>query len=226
MRYTVIGLALLLLGSGCASYEPTAMPAPKVQPADWHVEDDLAVAVYPLVEEVQQQQVLSANFNQAGVIPLQVVAENRTDRMLLVRPFDLVLTLPDRRTVGPTASASVANMVDEEGSVVGPAIAFGLIGYMVASNAEESAKQARMADYESKSFRSKRLAKNQSTHGFVFFVPPPGSGTFDEATLSVFFVDEEAARTEKVDVPLTQLGFIPAEDRKKERQKETPEYPE
>jgi hypothetical protein len=199
------------------------VPAPTVQPADWHVKNGLAAAVYPYVEVEQQQKVLNADLNEADVIALQVIVENRTARMMLVRPLDLVLTLPDQRTLGPTSVASVANMVEETGSVAGPAIAFGIIGYMVASNAEEKAKQARVADYDAKSLRSKSLAKNQSTHGFVFFVPPPGSGAFDEATLSVFFVDEQAATTEMIQVPLTQLGFEPEEVRKK---KEQPEYPQ
>jgi hypothetical protein len=124
------------------------VPAPTVQPADWHVKNGLAAAVYPYVEVEQQQKVLNADLNEADVIALQVIVENRTARMMLVRPLDLVLTLPDQRTLGPTSVASVANMVEETGSVAGPAIAFGIIGYMVASNAEEKAKQARVADYE------------------------------------------------------------------------------
>ncbi len=222
MRYSALGLTLVLFGTGCASYAPSSVPTPTVQPADWHVKNGLAAAVYPVVEEEQQQKLLNADLKEADVIALQVIVENRTKRMMLVRPLDLVLTLPNQRTFGPTSAASVANKVEENGSVVGPALAFGIIGYMVASGAEDDAKQARVADYDAKSFRSKSLAKNQSTHGFVFFIPPPGSGAFEEATLSVFFVDEQAATTEEIQVPLTQLGFEPEEVREK---KEQPEYP-
>ena len=224
MRYTVIGLALLLLGSGCASYEPTAtaMPSPTVQQEDWHVQNGMAVAAYPIVEEPQQQQMFDANLNDTGVIPIQVVIENRTERVKWVRPVDMVMTLPDKRTFGPTAVDSVAARVDEDGSIAGSYLAFGIIGYVVASNAENSAKQARTADYEAKSLRSSKLSQDQSSHGFVFFIPPPGTGELDEATLSVFFVDDQEAASERIDVPLTGLKFKPIEVRKKE----IPEYPE
>ena len=222
MRYAMIGLALLLLGSGCASYEPTVMPTPTVQQADWHVKDGLAVAAYPIVNEAQQQLYFDANLNDTGTIPIQVVVENRTERMKWVRPVDMVMTLPDKRTFGPTAVASIAARVDEDGSVAGSVFAFGLIGYMVASSAEDSAKQARTADYEAKALRSSRLSKDQSSHGFVFFIPPPGTGDLDEATLSVFFVDDKADASQRVDVPLTGLRFKPMVVKKKE----APDYPE
>lgn len=224
MKYKVIGLALLLLGSGCASYEPTvsAMPSPTVQQEDWHVKNGLAVAAYPIVDELQQQQMFDANLNDTGVIPVHVVIENRTERMKWVRPVDMVMTLPDKRTFGPTSVASIAARVDEDGSIGGSYIAFGLIGYVIASNAEESAKQARTADYEAKSLRSKRLSQNQSSNGFIFFIPPPGTGELDEVTLSVFFVDDQEPASERIDVPLTGLKFKPMEVKKKE----TPEYPE
>ena len=210
MRYSLILLALLLFGSGCASYTPTTAPIPSVSATDWHVNDDLAVAVYPIVGE-EQQQLLDADLDEVDVIALQVVLENRGERKKLVRSTDMVLTLPDQRTMGPTTVDSVVYKVDESGSVVGSAIAFGLIGYLAASSAEESAKKARLLDYRAKALGKKELAAKQSGHGFVFFTPPPGAGSFDEATLSVFFVNEGAADTKKVQVPLTNLGFEPEE---------------
>ncbi len=221
MRYKGIGIALLLLCSGCASYTPSSAPVPSVAAADWHTNDNLAVAVYPIVGE-EQEQMLDADLNEVGVLALQVVLENRGEYTKVVRSKDMVLTLPDERTFGPTTVDSVVYKVDESGSVIGSTVAFGLIGYMAASSAEESAKKARLMDYRAKSLGEEELAANDSAHGFVFFIPPPGSGTFDEATLSVFFVNEDLSTAKEVRVPVKGIGFEPEEVTKAE-ESEKPE---
>lgn len=121
--------------------------------------------------------------------------------------YDAELHLPNGQTLSPVSASTVARMVDEDGSVTGSAIAFGLIGYMVAANAEETATRERAANYQSKAFTRAVLYQGQAQHGFLFFNPPSGTPMQIHGDLNVPFVDEDTSEAQAVSVPL--LGGIP-----------------
>jgi hypothetical protein len=211
MRHTSIFLAFGLTAavmSGCASYDPSSAPVPMPATGDWYEADGLAASVDPYVDVERQKKVFDADMNAADVIPLQVSVENRTSRSQVVRPSDMILVLNDNRAFSPASVSATVNKVGESGSVVGATLAFGLVGYLVASNSEDTARTARAVDYKEKSFRDVTLAAGDKANGFVFFIPPKGTQPFDDATLRVRFVDFDGSSSEMVDVKLTGLGYI------------------
>lgn len=210
MRHTSIYLAIGLTAavlSGCASYEPSSAPVPAPTAGDWYEAAGLAASVDPYMDVERQKKVFDADMNAADVIALQVSVENRTSRSQVVRPSDMMLILNDDRAFSPASVSAAVNKVGESGSVVGATIAFGLIGYLVASDKEDSARTARAEDYREKAFKDVTLASGDKANGFVFFIPPKGTEPFDDATLRVRFVDFDASTSETVDVKLTGLGY-------------------
>ncbi|MDH3596540.1 MAG: hypothetical protein OEU09_06955 [Rhodospirillales bacterium] len=216
--YLTLVVSLVLLASGCASYTPSSAPVPdasaiQLKQANRGVE--AGADVY--VEEERQKAIFDANLDEAGVIAIQVLAKNKTKRRMLVRPTDMVLTLQNGRAISTAGVNSVVNKVGEDGSVVGAALAFGIIGMLAASSAEEEARTARTEDYKHKAFKEVTLAPGQSGHGFVFFIPPPGTPDFNHATLRVRFVDSDTAKSRSVQLALRDLGFVKAEKKGAEK---------
>lgn len=193
--------------AACASYTPSSAPVPEPIATEWSIEDTVAVAVDPYSDAKRQMATFDANLNSADVIAMQVVAQNRGPQPMLIRPSDMVLELPGGRKLSPSGITTVVNKVGERGSVVGASIAFGLIGAIVASNAEESARNARTADYKEKAFKDTTMAANDEAHGFVFFIPPRGTAAFDQATLQVRFIDLDAATSKVVRASVTGLHY-------------------
>ena len=216
---TLAVLVVTVLLSGCASYTPSLAPVPQPTVKQWVVEGTVAVAADPYVEPERQRAVFDAELGKAGVIAVQVVAENRADRAVLLRPSDMILEFPDGSQLSPSGVTTVVNKVGESGSVVGAALACGLVGAIVASNAEEEARSARTGDYRDKAFKETTLGENDSAHGFVFFVPPSGAQLFADAILKVRFVDLDTAVTETVDVEISGLRYG-ADDATEESEKE------
>ena len=208
MTPRLIAISFLgLLLTACASYTPSSAPVPEPTLTEWAVQGTLAVAVDPYADAERQKAFFDTDLNDADVIAIQVVAENRGSKAMLVRPSDIILELPDGKKFSPSGVTTVVNKVGESGSVVGAAIAFGIIGMIAASSAEEKARTARTADYKGKAFKEITLGPNESAHGFVFFIPPRGTESFDEAKLQVRFVDFDAATSEIVEAPLTGLKY-------------------
>jgi hypothetical protein len=207
-----LSLLGLLLGA-CASYTPSSAPVPEPAPAEWIIQNTLAVAADPFEDAESQSATFDADLNEADVIAIQVIVENRGPQAVLVRPSDMILELPDGKKFSPSGITTVVNKVGESGSVVGAAIAFGIIGVIAASGAEEEARTVRTADYKEKSFKETTLGQDESAHGFIFFIPPRGTEPFDKATLRVRFIDFDSATSEIVEVPLSGLNY---EETKKE----------
>ena len=74
-------------------------------------------------------------------------------------------------------------------------------------SATDKARADRQSDYRSKELQDVFLGKDESAHGFVYFVPPAGTQAFTQATLRVRFVDAEEATSILVQLPLSGLGF-------------------
>jgi len=206
LRHIAVPILSLWLAS-CASYTPSSAPVPEPGPTDWVAGGTVAVAAEAFSDQERQKANFDADFDAANVVAIQLVAENRGARKVLVRPSDMALQLPQGRTLAPSGVTTVVSTVGESGSVVAAALAFGIVGALAASSAEEQARTARTADYTEKAFKESTLGEAESAHGFVFFIPPPGTGPFDSAILRVRFVDIDSATSEHVEVPLAGLAY-------------------
>ena len=204
-----------LLMTACASYEPSTTAAPEPSPSQWITQGEFAAAAEPYVDAERQKAVFDADFDEADVIAIQVVIENRGQTPKLVRPSDIVLELPDGQKLPPASVATTVIQVGESGSVIGSALAFGVIGAVVAADAENEARAARTLDYQSKALQVSALNKNERAHGFVFFIPPRGTEPFDEGTLTVRFADTADSTSEVVELPLRGLSYEEEVDQKK-----------
>lgn len=205
-------LPVLLAASvagACASYEPSSAPVAEKTAFDLVEAEGMAAGADPYAEKKEYEAMFDADLDKSDVIALHVFLENRRSTPVLVRPSDMALTLPDGRSISPSSALKVANKVGEDGSVIGAAIAFGLIGALVASSAEDKARAARIDDYESKSLDTSDLAPGATTDGVVFFIPPKSWPAFDAAELNVRAIDQTNSASVSVLVPLSGLNYEP-----------------
>lgn len=204
----VLWLSVLLAVSGCASYTPSSIPVPKTGAVpSWQIEGSIGVGADPYVQVDRQKAVFDGDLASQGVLPIQVLVRNEGSRRYLLRGATMMLTLPDGSQLSPVGATAVAAKMEGGGGVIGWTIAFGLIGFLAASSAEDQARAARLADYRSKEFQDVTLGKDESAHGFVYFIPPPGTTPFTEAVLNVRIVDTEEFKSFVVRLPLHELGF-------------------
>jgi len=213
-RIFCVALVAASTVGACASYEPSSAPLPAKTDFDMVEAQGLAVGADPYVDPAQQEAIFDADFDKADVIALHVFIENKRSTAAVVRASDMSLSLPDGNAISSSSVLKVTNKVGEEGSVIGATIAFGLVGALVASNAEEKARAARIDDYESKSLGTKDLLPGQSADGVVFFIPPKSWPAFEVASLSVRAIDQMNGTNLVVDVPLAGLSFEPGEPEK------------
>ena len=202
---TKVVCTLVLTGAvltGCASYSPTSQPITAEDSVNWHIENSLAVAPDLYLDAKEQRNLFDADLTDSNILAVHVAVENRADGARLVRPSDMRLLLPDGRIFAPSGVSTVVATVGESGSVVGAGVAFGLIGVLVASNAENQARKARTFDYGLKAFPEKYLAKGERAEGVVFFIPAMSICEIKEATIRVRFVDPDSATSETIDVAL------------------------
>ncbi len=206
-NWIVVSLIATLGLAGCASYKPSSAPVPAPTAEETFVSEGYAVAADAYVERDRQKNVFDADLRERGLLVIQMLVINKTDRPVLVRRTDMMLKLPDGSQITTLSAHSAAVQVGEGGSAVGATLAFGLIGALAASSAEDTARNARIADYQLKEFKDASLGKDETAHGFVFFMPPPGTKPFDQAELAVRFVDIESATSKTISIPLLGLGF-------------------
>ncbi len=150
--------------------------------------------------------------------------ENRGDRRLWVRPAEMALELSEKSPIAPggaTAAATAGARTPPGGSAFGftptttqlahPGYtAAALVVFLPLIIMEQSrtvAENDRFADYSNKDLKERILGKDESVNGFVYFVLPPGTQSFDEATLVLKLVDLDEAKYVVVRLPLTGLGF-------------------
>ncbi len=194
MIMRLAAVALVLAAAACASYEPSSNPLPAAMESRHSAsEGGYRVDVDPYVERERQKAAFDADFGEAGMMVIRILVANQTPKPVLVRRSDVLLALPGGRRLGAVSGHSAATRVGESGSVFGAYLAFGLIGALAASNAEDSARSARITDYESKAFKDATVAPDREAGGFLYFALPAGTGTVDEARLEVRFVDVDSA---------------------------------
>lgn len=200
-RPTAILLVSTILAS-CASYTPTSRQVVHIEESKWQVADNVAAAADAYLEAERQKTVFDADLTEANVIAIQLAVENKGAKTMLVRNSDVQLVLADGRSFAPSGVHTTVARVGESGSVVGAGLAFGLIGVLVASNAESKARIARTADYSEKAFTDTYLANGERGDGVVFFIPSTPVCKIDGATLKVRFVEADTAKSMVIDVPL------------------------
>jgi hypothetical protein len=179
----------------------------------WVTEGAVAVGADPYVQAERQKEVFDGDLSGAGILPVQVLFENRGDRRLLVRRSDILLELPDGTRLSPVGAMAAAARLDSYAGIGAAGFAnvltLGLAApiYHVATLSEQRAREARLADFTQKELQDVTLEKDGSLHGFVFFIPPQGTPAFNEASLEVRIVDVEVGSTIVLRLPLMGLGF-------------------
>ena len=207
-RALVCCLAIFVGLSGCASYAPTSAPSPKSSSLPFTVtEGYVTVGADPYTQADRLKACFGGNLNEAGVLPIQVMIRNDGDRKILVRPSDVLLVLPGGGQFCPSGASAAASKMESIGGVVASGIAFGLIGVLVASSAEDKARGARLEDFKRKELQEARLGPGESASGFLYFVPPPGTKAFSQADVVFCPVDMDDATSSAVKLPLSRLDF-------------------
>ena len=209
LRTTWLFSVMALLAAGCASYEPSSATVPQKSEFELVEKDGVLAGANAYSSGSEQEAMFDADLDKADVIAVHAFVENRRAEPMLVRPTDATLTLEDGRAISPSSATKTATKVGEEGSVVGATLAFGVIGALAASSAEDKARTARIDDYDSKSLQTTELAPGGTANGVLFFLPPKSWPAFDTAVLSVRFIAPQTGQAWDVPVPLTGLSFEP-----------------
>lgn len=200
----ILGLAMAVVFSGCASYNPTAatIPQPGNMPHRQEVAN-AAVSADPYTQPERVKATFDGDLIAAGVLPIQVFVENLGAKRLLVRPSEVVLELSDGGQTNPVGALAAASKMEGSGKVIAATVGFGLIGFLAATSAEDKARAARREDFRRKEFPEKRLENGESAHGFLYFMPPAGTMDLSSAKLAIRLVEVEDGKTSVVKVPLT-----------------------
>jgi hypothetical protein len=169
-------------------------------------EGAVEVGADPYTQTERHKSVFGSDLTAAGILPVQVYLQNHGAEKVLVRASDMALELPDGRRVSHAGASAAASKLESIGGVVGATIAFGIIGMLAASSAEDKARAARLEDYKKKELPDTRLAKGESGHGFVYFIPPDGTKNLTAAVLLVRVVKVDEGSSFVTRLPLTGLG--------------------
>jgi hypothetical protein len=126
-----------------------------------------------------------------------------------------VLELPDGRRNVAADSETVARLLEVKptspgfgsglGVGGGAAILDGLL-FLADSIASKRANEARRIDYMNKDLQDVVLSKDASTHGFVYFMPPAGTG-YTKARLAVPLVDKKDGTSFVIRVPVRMAAL-------------------
>lgn len=197
---------LSILCSSCITYSLRPVSIPEFdRMLVRRSQGPVAVGADPYVEADRQIGVFDTSLTEVGVLPVQILIQNRGELPLLINPGKLMLMLPDGKEIAPVeARAVVAKFNRDYGqSFDRAAVAFGLIGAAVAMSAisaSEKAQADRHLDYAAKELKKVVIQKGESTHGFVFFILPPGTSGLNDTTLAVpcFAIDETIGETVKL----------------------------
>ena len=199
IRFAGSCIALLLLG-GCASYKPTAAPVEQVTDSQLVFNaEGYGAKVEPYLDKARQQQYFNADFNKAGYLVVDVVVKNEGKDPVEVRPYDIYLVFPGGTQMSPVEGKVVATQIEENGSVVGSILMFGLVGGIVATQAEHDAKNARILDYGAKELKETTLASGASAQGYLFYRWTPSASA--EAEFVLQLQDRTSNQLTEVTVP-------------------------
>ncbi|MGQ0549929.1 MAG: hypothetical protein ACT4PY_09730 [Armatimonadota bacterium] len=206
-RTVAILVVLAQLTVSCASYTSQLATLPRIASAAAAAEDQgLSVGVNPYLDPEKSARVFGADLKQAGILPLQVIVQNRSAQRLVVRKADFVLRRAEGQEYSPAPASAVAERLESYAGVVGWTIAFGLMGYLLSSSQQREANAARQADFRSKEFQDTPLAPQESAHGFLFYVIPDDVKDMEQATLIAKALDAADGTGMSVMLPLPGMA--------------------
>lgn len=174
-------LGLLLLGSGCSTMKVTEFKTESAASYALHQErEGLLVAVKPLLDAKAVREVFKVNLLEKGLVPVLVVAENRSSAGSFQLLKEGIAVLNETGESAGTverkgvASGKVGTGFATVGAAVGSAPLL-IAGLKMASNA--SVIQHNLA---AKEFYSRTLGPGQTARGYVYFQfagdnPPAGA---------------------------------------------------
>lgn len=208
-RPLAITLVLVLSWAGCIGYKASSIapPTPGAMPA-WLTQGGISIGADPYTDPERQKAAFDADFGEERILAIQVFVKNGGDAPVILRRSDITLALPDGRGIAPAPADMVAARLHSAGKVLALTLGFGVVGAVAGTQAASAEHQSRRADYVWKELAAEsRLLKDQSRHGFVYFMPPRGTPPFAEATLMVRLIDPQQRAVIPVSLPLTGLGF-------------------
>ena len=210
---------------GCASY--TTIPAPEMTAMPMrHATDAILMGIDPWSEKERQAIAFHADLSERGVLPIQLLVQNKGTKAYWVRPTEMTLEFSDGTQVRPidvfTVAYLLSNKADIEESTIltprpepmwglgpqaGAAAAFGaiVIGAGSFAIAELSARDPRLPDYMAKELKGSVLTENQAIHGFIFFYVPKNKRS-ERADLLLRINNMIDETNVAVRVPLSSLG--------------------
>ncbi len=203
----IVLLSLAVISMGCASYTSTSAPIPRIgsMPAS-QTEGSVEVGADPYTQEERQRSVFGHDLTAAGILPIQVSVLNKGKDQLLIRPSDMAIAFPDGTQISPAGASAASATMESIAGVIGAGLAFGIIGAIVASNAEDKARASRLEDYRRKEFQEAKLGNGSSAYGFIYFIPAQGTQALSSADLLVRVVKAEGGSSFAIRVPLSGLG--------------------
>jgi hypothetical protein len=167
----------------------------------------VAVGADPYVDLERQEAVFGGNLNKAGVFVIQLFVINRGDNELMIRTSEITLMLPGEIEIIPAGASAAAQRMEEKEEIIAATCCCGIPGFLVASDAADKRRQARSEDYRQKEFRQVSLRPGESSHGFLYFIPPDYIQPFSSAVLKVVFWDIVEGKTFDVSVPISGIVF-------------------
>jgi hypothetical protein len=207
LRAKLPSLGALLVIAACAQYEASSIVAFQPPAERISLSDGFGVAAEAYSDGENQKRTFDADMRGTGVIPIRVYVVNKNPQPISVRRSEIILKLADGRQISTLTSEMVVAQVGEGGSPVAASMGFGLLGSLVAADAQSTSRSQRIADYRRKEFKDAQLGKDQSAQGFVFFKPAPGTKPFDDAELTVRFFDADSGSSRVVSLHLAGLRF-------------------
>ena len=208
-RPLAIALLLVFSSAGCIAYKTSSIapPTPGAMPA-WLTHGSISIGADPYTDPERQKAAFDADFGEERILAIQVFAQNGGDASVILRRSDVALVLPDGRRFAPAPADMVAARLHSAGKVLALTLGFGVVGAVAGTQAASTEHQSRRTDYVWKELPAEsRLLKDQSRHGFVYFMPPRGTPPFAEATLMVRLIDPQQRTVIPVSLTLTGLGF-------------------
>jgi hypothetical protein len=177
----------------------------------------VAVGADPIVDLERQKAMFGGNLNKAGVLPIQLFIINRGDNELMLRTSEITLMPPGENEIMPAGATAAAQRMEAKGEVVAATICCGIPGFLVADAAEDKRRLARSEDFRQKEFRQVTFRPGESSHGFLYFIPPEYIQPFSSAVLKVVFWDIVEGKAFDVSVTLSGIVFEEEPSKTKEQ---------
>lgn len=203
---------LSILCASCITYNVRPISTPDFERMSVRrSQGPIEVGADAYFETDKQVAVFDASLTEVGVLAVQILIQNRGESAVLIKPGKLLLRVSNGMEIAPVEARAVVAKFDRDygKSFDRAAVAFGLIGAAVAisaSSASEKAQSDRHLDYAAKELKKVVIEKGGSTHGFVFFILPPGTSGVIDSTLTVPCFGTDETPSVVVQLQLTTAG--------------------